>query len=221
MRDFKYLIIISMISVSLLNIAMLFTYRLIEIGPFLVPGGVIVFPLTYVFADIVAEVYGYKNARLLIWGNFICILVFNITARALLHLPASSYVPYDGSYHLMFEHSLLIVFGYSMGFACGDFLNAYAISKLGAYWSGRYFVFRSIASSVVGQIVFSVIVSLLIYSSQLEGLALARQFLSTIFMKIIIITIFAYPSYILVLIIRRMEKLDVQEYSGNKKPALF
>ncbi len=148
-------------------------------------------------------------------------MIFNLTARILLQLPASSYVASDISYHLMFEHSLPIVFGYSLGFACGDFLNAYAVSRLGAYWSGKYFIFRSIASSVVGQIIFSVIVSLLIYSSQLDGLILARQFLSTICMKIIIISIFAYPSYILVLIIRNVEKLDVQEYVGNKNAALF
>lgn len=213
MKNFKYLMIISMVSVSLLNIAMLFTYRLIEIGPLLMPGGVLIFPLTYIFADIITEVYGYKNAKILIWGNFICILVFNLTAKMLLYLPVSSYVAYENSYHLIFRHSLAIVLGYSIGFACGDFFNAYAVSKLGIFLRGKYFVGRSIVSSAVGQIIFSVIVSSLIYSSQLSSFLLFKQFLSTIAVKILIIMLFAYPSALIVFILREIEEIDAPEYS--------
>jgi queuosine precursor transporter len=218
MRQFKYLIILAMVSVSLLNLAMLFTYRLIEIGPFLVPGGVIVFSLTYIFADIVAEVYGYKNAKLLIWGNFICILVFNLMAQILLHLPASSRVVSESAYQMLFSHSFSIIIGYSLGFAVGDFLNAAIVSKLGILARGRFFAFRSIASSAIGQIIFSVVVSSTIYTSQLSNTMLFRQFLSTICAKLIIIMLLAYPSSIVVYMLRKFEGIDVSINSFSFNP---
>lgn len=74
----RYLPIIAMISISFLITAMIFTYHIIEFGPFLTPEGVVPFAITYIIAAIVTETYGYKQAKIIIFGNFICIFVFNM-----------------------------------------------------------------------------------------------------------------------------------------------
>src|SRR3990167_11210507 len=90
----KYLSILSMVSITFLIAAMIFTYRIIEIGPFLTPGGVIPFAVTYLIAGIITEIYGYENARKIIFGNFLCIFVFNLSVWFLLKLPT----PFGSNY---------------------------------------------------------------------------------------------------------------------------
>jgi uncharacterized PurR-regulated membrane protein YhhQ (DUF165 family) len=178
-KEYKLLSIISMISVTLLIVAMIFTYRSIEFFGFLTPGGVIPFAATYVIAGgIVAEVYGYKNAKKLILGNFACIFVFNITNLCILKIPSASPLTYDNAYHLIFNNSLLTMLLYSLGFLCGDLVNAFCISKWGFLTKGKYFITRLIGACSIGQIFFSIIVLPILYRSSSSS-TFFRQFFTT------------------------------------------
>lgn len=210
---YKYLSIISMISVTFLIAAMIFTYHIIEVGPFLTPGGVIPFAITYIMAGIITEVYSYKNAKRIIYGNFICIFIFNITINLLLKLPIPPDTLIDHSYEAVFDHALLVMGVYSAGFLFGDLINAFFMSKWKALLKGKYFFIRLIGASIIGQISFSMIVIPSLYINQLSPERLFQQFLTTIAAKIIVIVFLSYPSFIIVKILRKLEEIP----SGKPK----
>jgi len=208
-----------MLSVSFLCLAMILTYRVISFGFFLAPGGVLVFPLTYIFADIVAETYGYRNAKLLILGNYFCIVAFNIVGYLLIQLPVPPNVLYEEIFDYLFAHAFTVTFAYGLGFLFGDLINAYVISKWQTLVKGKYFVMRSVGSSIIGLIIFNVVASITIYSSQLSLGQLARQFLTTITIKAVVIILLAYPAYLVVILLRKSEKL--QPYDITQEPDAF
>lgn len=206
--DYKLLSIISMVSVTLLIVAMVFTYRPIEFFCFLTPGGVIPFAATYVIAGgIVTEIYGYNNGRRLIFGNFICIFIFNITIFLILKIPSLSHAVYNNAYQMIFNNSITTMLLYSFGFLFGDLINAFCISKWGILTKGKYFITRLIGSSSIGQIFFSIVVIPILYNSSSAG-TFFRQFTTTILAKIIIIILLSYPARLLKKIIVHIEKIE-------------
>lgn len=207
----NYLPILSMVSVSLLIAAMIFTYRMIEVGPFLTPGGVIPFAATYVMAGVIAEIYGYANAKKIIWGNFLCIFIFNITINYLLKIPTPSYSVNNASYNIIFNHSLYIMIMYSIGFLVGDRINAFCISKWRILTKGKYFIIRLFGSSIIGQISFSIVVIPMLYGAEFDAFTFIRQFTTTILAKMIVIAFLSYPSFILVKFLKRVEKINLNE----------
>ncbi len=71
-QQYKYISIIQMLYVTALLATVVLTYKMVAFGPLLEPGGVFIFPLTYFFGDVIAEVYGYKLSRQLVWNGLIC-----------------------------------------------------------------------------------------------------------------------------------------------------
>lgn len=214
--EYKFLSVISMVSACFLMIAMIFTYRIIEFGPFLTPGGVIPFAITYLIAAMITEVYGYKNAKKTIYGNFVCIFIFNITINLLLKIPVPPNLVSNESFSIVFDHALLVMVVYSTGFLFGDLVNAHFVSKWKILLKGRYFLIRLIGASIIGQVSFSLIVIPSLYLNVLSPDKLCRQFITTIAAKVLVIVILSYPSSIIVNILRRTECIPT-----NKPKVLF
>jgi uncharacterized integral membrane protein (TIGR00697 family) len=217
---YKFLSCISMISVTLLITAMIFTYRSIEIGPFLTPGGIIPFATTYVIAAMVCEVYGYNNAKKLIFGNFACIFIFNITIVLLLKLPSPTKSVYDSAYELIFNKSIYTMIMYSVGFLVGDLVNAFCISKWNILTKGKHFISRLIGASAIGQIFFSIIVIPMLYGSDSNSSIFLRQFVTTVLAKILIIVILSYPIKIIKRILMKVENINPNEQRTIFNPFL-
>lgn len=210
----KYLPILSMISITFLISAMIFTYRIIEIGPFLTPGGVVPFAITYLIAGMITEIYGYENARKVIFGNFLCIFIFNLTVSFLLKLPTPSGSNYQ-SYTSIFDRAIYIMTVYSTGFFFGDLVNALCISKWHRLLKGKYFFIRLMGASLIGQFVFSIIVIPSLYFTTLPLDKLFQQFYMTILAKLLVILLFSYPGSIITKI------LSVLEGVSREKPTVI
>jgi queuosine precursor transporter len=203
-----------MTSITMMIIAMLFTFRVIQIGPLQTPGAVFIFAMTYTVADIITEVYGFKMVRQVIWATFFCIVFFNLLSYVLIALPTPPGTNYDVSYDKVFGHSFRLLFGFSISFLASDFLNAYAINRWRILLKGRYFWLRSIGSSAVGETLFGIIAAVVIYLGTLPMPQIAKLIISTWMCKISVALIVAYPSTLIVEILRRAEgikKLPVND----------
>ncbi|MFC3908547.1 queuosine precursor transporter [Legionella dresdenensis] len=206
-EEYKYLSVTSMISVTFLICAMVFTYRIIEFGPFLTPGGVIPFAATYLVAALITEVYGYKHARKIIFGNFVCIFIFNITVSFLLKLPTPSGINYS-AYNQIFNSALYVMIIYSIGFFFGDYINAFCIAKWRNFLKGKYFFIRLIGASIIGQCSFSIIVIPALYLHTLSPNRLIQQFCTTILAKLLVILILSFPFSVIAKLLMRYENID-------------
>ena len=131
--------------------------KVIQVGSITVTAGLLVFPISYIINDCIAEVWGFKKARLIIWSGFA--MNFFVVALGLIAvaLPAAPF--WEGEQHFDFVFGLAprIVVASLLAFLVGSFLNAYVMSKMKVASGGRNFSARAIWSTVVGETADSLI----------------------------------------------------------------
>ncbi|WP_336528174.1 queuosine precursor transporter [Bacteroides acidifaciens] len=131
--------------------------KVIQIGSLTVTAGLLVFPISYIINDCIAEVWGFKKARLIIWSGFA--MNFFVVALGLIAvaIPAAPFWEGEEHFDFVFGMAPRIVAASLMAFLVGSFLNAYVMSKMKVASRGRNFSARAIWSTVVGETADSLI----------------------------------------------------------------
>lgn len=204
----KYFTLLAMLSVTMMIIAMLFTYRIIKIGPFTTPGAVFIFAMTYTLADIITEVYGIKLIKQVIWSTFFCIIFFNLGCFFLIKIPTTVSAYDSQAYDLVFGHNIYLLFGFSISFILSDFVNALAINHWKTLLKGKYFLIRSIGSSAIGETIFGIIAAGLMYSHYMNFFTFVKVVSSTWVFKVATAIIVAYPATLIVELLKKSEGIN-------------
>ena len=113
--------------------------------------GVLFFPVSYIIGDILTEVYGYANARRVIWTGFAALVFMAFMAAVVVALPPAADWPGQEAYEFVFGNSWRIVLASTVAFWAGEFANAYVLARLKVITAGRFLWMRTIGSTVVGQ----------------------------------------------------------------------
>lgn len=131
--------------------------KVIQVGSLTVTVGLLVFPISYIINDCIAEVWGFKKARLIIWSGFA--MNFFVVALGLIAvaIPAAPFWEGEEHFNFVFGMAPRIVAASLMAFLVGSFLNAYVMSKMKVASQGRNFSARAIWSTVVGETADSLI----------------------------------------------------------------
>ena len=131
--------------------------KVIQVGSLTVTAGLLVFPISYIINDCIAEVWGFKKARLIIWSGFA--INFFVVALGLIAvaIPAAPFWEGEEHFDFVFGMAPRIVAASLMAFLVGSFLNAYVMSKMKVASQGRNFSARAIWSTVVGETADSLI----------------------------------------------------------------
>ena len=131
--------------------------KVIQVGSLTVTAGLLVFPISYIINDCIAEVWGFKKARLIIWSGFA--MNFFVVALGLIAvaIPAAPFWEGEEHFNFVFGMAPRIVAASLMAFLVGSFLNAYVMSKMKVASQGRNFSARAIRSTVVGETADSLI----------------------------------------------------------------
>lgn len=131
--------------------------KVIQIGSLTVTAGLLVFPISYIINDCIAEVWGFKKARLIIWSGFA--MNFFVVALGLIAvaIPAASFWEGEEHFDFVFGMAPRIVCASLMAFLAGSFLNAYVMSKMKIASQGKNFSARAILSTLVGETADSLI----------------------------------------------------------------
>lgn len=131
--------------------------KVIQVGSLTVTAGLLVFPISYIINDCIAEVWGFKKARLIIWSGFA--MNFFVVALGLIAvaIPAAPFWEGEEHFDFVFGMAPRIVAASLMAFLVGSFLNAYVMSKMKVASRGRNFSARAIWSTVVGETADSLI----------------------------------------------------------------
>ncbi|MDH6356484.1 queuosine precursor transporter [Parabacteroides sp. PF5-9] len=131
--------------------------KVVEICGITVTAGLIVFPISYIINDCIAEVWGFKKARLIIWSGFISnFLVIGLAQIAVL-LPAAPYWEGEEGFNFVFGMAPRIAVASLIAFLVGSFLNAYIMSKMKIASKGKHFSLRAIVSTLIGETADSLI----------------------------------------------------------------
>ena len=131
--------------------------KVIQVGSLTVTAGLLVFPISYIINDCIAEVWGFKKARLIIWSGFA--MNFFVVGLGLIAvaIPAAPFWEGEEHFDFVFGMAPRIVAASLMAFLVGSFLNAYVMSKMKVASQGRNFSARAIWSTVVGETADSLI----------------------------------------------------------------
>jgi len=124
-------------------------------GPFVFGSAVMFFPISYVFGDILTEVYGYARARRVVWAGFAGLAYASFMSWAVLAIPAAPGWENQKAFEVVFGSTWRIVLASLTAFWAGEFVNSFVLAKMKIWTSGRWLFTRTIGSTIVGQAVDS------------------------------------------------------------------
>lgn len=151
--EFYYLNLISGLFVATLLISNTTSGKLWQLGKFTFPGGVLLFPVSYIFGDILTEVYGYARSRQVIWTGFAANILMALAYWAVITLPPASFWKNQDAFALTLGQVPRIVFASFLGYLIGEFANSFVLAKMKIWTQGRHLWTRTISSTIVGQAV--------------------------------------------------------------------
>ena len=125
--------------------------KVIQIGCITATAGVIVFPISYIINDCIAEVWGFKKARLIIWSGFLSNFLVIGLAQIAVMLPAAPFWEGEEGFNFVFGMAPRIAIASLLAFLVGSFLNAFVMSKMKIASSGKNFSLRAIVSTLIGE----------------------------------------------------------------------
>lgn len=160
-RSYRYfdLIMVAFVVVlicsNLIGPAKAATLTLPFIGPVTFGAGVLFFPISYIFGDVLTEVYGYARARRVIWTGFAALIFAAIMAAVIVALPPAPGWPNQHIYEVAFGNTWRIAGASMIAYFCGEFVNSYVLAKMKVRSEGRDMSWRFVASTIAGEAVDS------------------------------------------------------------------
>lgn len=220
-QQFKYFDIIMTLFVSVLLISNLSATKLIEFGPIITDGGAILFPLAYIFGDILTEVYGYKYARRAIWMGFGVMLLAVACFTIVQYLPAASDWGNQEAFESILGFFPRIVLASLVAYLFGEFINAFVLAKLKIKTKGKYMGLRLISSTVIGQLLDTVVFGLIAFGGILSANDMIKFIYIGWIFKVLVEVIFLPVTYIVIRRLKAAEGVDAFDKKTNFSPAKF
>jgi uncharacterized integral membrane protein (TIGR00697 family) len=217
-RAFKYYDIILGLFVAVLLISNVASTKILRFGPFTFDGGTLLFPISYIFGDILTEVYGYRNSRRVIWTGFFASLLMSVTFIAVGALPpAADWVNQD-AYNKILGLTPRIVIASLIAYFAGEFSNSYTLARLKIATNGRWLWSRTISSTIIGQGVDTTLFCLIAFYGVLPSGLLWSVIISNYIFKVGFEVVFTPVTYSIVRFLKRREAIDTFDRGTNFNP---
>jgi hypothetical protein len=150
-RFSAYFVAVAAVFVTCLVVSNIIAVKLISVGGFILPAAIAIFPISYLLADVLTEVYGFRAARRVIWLGFFC----NLLAVAAIYvggaLPAAVFWPNQPAYDSILGATPRILGASFLAYLLGEFANTMIMSRLKVKMAGRHLWLRAIGSTLIGQ----------------------------------------------------------------------
>lgn len=190
----------------------------IAIGNVIIPAAIIIFPISYICGDILTEVYGYKQARLVIWLGFICNLIAVIAFWVGEILPPAPVFEAQSAYERILGNTPRFLIASFAAYLAGEFANSFVLAKMKIATRGRWLWSRTIGSTLVGQGIDTLIVLTIAFAGVLPFSVLGIMILSHWLLKSAYEIIVTPLTYIVVNYLKRKEKIDFYDRETNFNP---
>lgn len=195
--------------------------KFISVFGLVLPAAIIIFPISYIFGDVLTEVYGYHQARQVIWLGFFCNLIVVVAIWLGQILPAASFWDGQVAYERILGFTPRLLVASFLAYLIGEFTNSYVMAKMKIATQGRWLWARTIGSTLVGQGLDSLIFMTLAFIgtlpfSTLSG-AIVVQWLSKSTYEAIVTPI----TYRVVNFLKEKEGLDVFDFDTRFNPLSF
>ena len=219
--------LVTAVFLTSLIIANIIAVKIIVLGPLILSAAVLIFPLSYIFGDILTEVYGYARARRVIWIGFGCNLLAVIVIWLSLELPPAPFWrlgSFDSlqssqqAYQAVFCFTPRILAASFIAYLVGEFLNSFMLAKMKIATRGRHLWMRTIGSTIVGQLADSAVFISLAFYGTMPKEALGELILTQWLVKSAYEALVTPFTYLAVNYLKRVEGEDYYDRQTNFNP---
>jgi uncharacterized integral membrane protein (TIGR00697 family) len=191
----------------------------VTLGPWITDGATFLFPVTYIFGDILTEVYGYARSRRVIWTGFAAVALAALTYTLVGRMPPSDdWEPYQAAYTAILGQVPRFAVAGLIGFWVGEFCNSFVLARLKVLTNGRWLWTRTLGSTVVGQAVDTTIFVLIGFWGTLPPRAVFDLIVFGFVFKVTYETLATPVTYAIVTWLKRAEHEDYFDVDTDFNP---
>ena len=225
-RQFRYYelvmaaFVIVLICSNLIGPAKIAQITLPYVGVITFGAGVLFFPISYVFGDILTEVYGYARARKVIWAGFTGLGFASFMAAVVVALPPAPFWNNQAAYEIAFGSTWRIVLASMCAYFCGEFVNSYVLAKMKIITAGKWLWTRTIGSTIFGEAVDSALFYPLAFfgTGIIPNDKLLLVMLSQFLIKVGVEVVFTPITYKVINALKRAEHEDYYDRNTDFSP---
>ncbi|MFC2014469.1 queuosine precursor transporter [Chloroflexota bacterium] len=209
-------VIIMAIFVTCLITANVIAVKVISFGFIVLPAAIFIFPLSYIFGDVLTEVYGYRWTRRVIWLGFFCNLIFVIFAWIGQLMPAAPFWTNQVAYESILGYTPRLLAASFFGYLAGEFVNSVILAKMKIMTQGKWLWSRTITSTIAGQGLDTTIFIVIAFigTPVFTPLMILHHWLA----KIVIEAVATPLTYVVVNYLKKKEAVDTYDYETNFTP---
>jgi len=217
-RAYRYFNVISGLFVAVLLISNIVSTKIVDLKWFTFDGGTLLFPLSYIFGDILTEVYGYRRTRQVIWLGFFSALLLSLAVIIVGRLPAASGWDNQAAYDKILGLAPRIVLASLIAYLAGGFANSFVLAKLKILTKGKWLWSRTIGSTIAGELIDSLIFVVVAFAGLLPGALLFTLIVSNYIFKTVVEILFTPLTYRAVAFLKKEEQADAYDYGTDFNP---
>lgn len=218
-RRFKYYDFVMAAFVTVLLCANLIgASKVATLFGFTFGAGVLFFPISYIFGDVLTEVYGYARSRRVVWAGFGALMFASLMSLAILAFPPASTWPHQEAFQTVFGNTWRIALASMFAYLCGEFCNSFVLAKMKILTAGRFLWARTIGSTLVGEAVDSVIFYPLAFASVWPWEQVMTVMMSNYVLKVAWEVVNTPLTYRVVSFLKQAESCDYYDRDTNFTP---
>ncbi len=216
--DYRYLNLVTAAFVTTLVTANIIAVKVVDVFGIVVPAAVIVFPISYIFGDVLTEVYGYARARQVIWIGFACnaLAVAAILVGGL--LPPAAFWQGEDAYDRILGSTPRLLAASFLAYLVGSFLNSAVLARMKILTNGRWLWTRTIGSTLIGEGADSLVFITLAFAGTMSGANLGRVIVTQWLVKSAYETVATPLTYAVVRFLKRAEAEDHYDRGTDFNP---
>lgn len=220
-------LIVAGLFIACLIAANIISVKLIAVGNWFVPAGVVIFPLSYIFGDVLTEVYGYRAARRVIWLGFLCNLLVVLAIWVAGLWPAAPFWTDQAAYNTILGFTPRLLAASFVAYLVGEFANSFVLARMKIFTQGRWLWTRTIGSTLVGEGLDSVVFITLAFANLSQiglpgppGFDLPTAIFTQWVIKVAYEVVATPLTYLVVGFLKRTEGMDIYDRHTNFNPLL-
>jgi hypothetical protein len=209
-----------LICANLIGPAKIAQVELPLLGTLIFGAGVLFFPISYVFGDILTEVYGYARARRVIWAGFAGLAFASFMAWVVVALPPAPFWNNQEAYEIAFGTAWRVAGASMIAYFCGEFVNSFVLAKMKIATAGKWLWTRTVGSTIAGEAVDSAIFYPLAFygSGIIPNDKLIPVMLFQFVAKVAVEVVFTPVTYKVVAALKRAEHEDYYDRRTDFSP---
>lgn len=220
-RHYKYLGIITALYITFQLVSDVTAGKIVSLWIFPVSVTVLYFPITYIFSDILTEVYGYARARSVLWIVLWCSIIAGLIYQLVVILPPAPGFDANPAYKKVLGLVPRVLLGGWIAVFSGEILNNYVLAKIKIVSKGRFLWIRTISSTIIGQFANTVLFYLIALYRVIPDNLLFQSILSGWLLKVVIEALFTPVTYKVVKTLKRAENEDYYDTNTNFNPLIM